>query len=171
MTLVSEIRPDLEPNTDPRIEDRDELARDVLATVLVAAPVAQVAAIRRIPSLANPVLEFVRAAIEAAVDQHAPRTPTVIKAAAEKASIEVPPALYTDVVGLFHDLDSAARQASWLDDLIDQLHETLVSEQIAAYGRRVTSGAYRGSWDERIALLEQVGPLVDRCKRLMAAGR
>lgn len=159
---------DLEP---PHTDCRVDLARAVLGAVLVADAKHQAAAIRLVPPIADPLLEWARQALLAAVEQGRPLIPAVIVVAARRARVEAPPALHADDVGFLHDLERAQVMPTTLPVLLDELAEAELRHAIAAHGRRLAAGAHRGFLPEQLALLELVGPLIDRCKRLLAASR
>lgn len=156
-----------EPHTDCRVD----LARAVLGAVLVADAKHQAAAIRLVPPIADPLLEWARQALLAAVEQERPLIPAVIVVAAERARVETPPALHSDAVGFLHDLERAQVMPTTLPVLLDELAEAELRHAIAAHGRRLAAGAHRGFLPEQLAILEMAGPLIDRCKRLTGAGR
>lgn len=158
---------DPEPHTDCRVD----LARAVLGAVLVADAKHQAVAIRLVPPIPDPLLEWARQAVLAAVDQGRPLIPAVIVAAAARARIETPPALHADEVGFLHDLERAQVMPATLPVLLDELAEAELRHAITAHGRRLAAGAHRGFLPEQLALLELAGPLIDRAKRLMAVGR
>lgn len=147
------------------------LARDVLACLLVNTPEVQAATVHRVPRFRDPLLEWGRQAVLAAVGQGRPMTPAAIVAAADRAKVETPPALLVNGAGYLHDLISEAPDAPFLSGLLEDLAEAELRRAIAAHGRRLTADAHRGSVAEKMAVLEMAGPLIDVCKRVMAVSR
>ena len=146
-----------------------ELSRVALGAVLVASPDAQADAVRLLPVFRDPVLEWCRAALVAAVEQNATSCPATIAAAADRARVATPPAIATNRIGFLHDLVLTAPAPMFLPVLLDEMAEAELRQSIAAHGRRLIDGAHRGDLAEQIAQLELGGPLIDRCKSLAVA--
>lgn len=160
-----------EANDTAARDAHDELGRSVVGCILNSGTAVQGDAIHRLPMFADPTLEWVRLALVAAVEQHKPLVPASIVASADRARIVTPPALLKDRRGILHDLVAMRPAPAFLPGLLDDLAESAFRLQIKAYGRRLWADSDRGFLQEQLALLELAGPLVDRCKRLMAASR
>ena len=164
--LAAVAEPEPLPDVDPAA-----LARAALGAVLIADPDQQAGAIRLVPPLRDPLLEWCRQAVLATVEQGRPLLPTTIVAAADRARIESPPAIAGNRIGFLHDLIRDAPGAVFLPVLLDELAEAELRCAIEAHGRRLIDGAHRGDLDEQVAMLELAGPLIDRCKALAGASR
>ena len=126
------------------------------------------AALTQLPPFTDPLLQWVRQALDAAIDQGTELWPVTIVAAAHRAKLTTPPGLRGAPQSWLWELRASAPPAVMLWGLIAELEQAAIRSAIHAYGQWLVDNAHRGDLEDQIEMLDQGAELLSRCKKLLA---
>jgi hypothetical protein len=138
----------------------------VLACLLNAPAKDITAADKQLPPFRDPVLQWARQALAAAVDQDAPLWPVSIVAAANRAGLTTPPGLRQMPASWLSEMMSTAPPPVMLWGLAAELEQAAIRNAIAAYGQSLADNAHKGDLDQQAIALRQSLALALRIQEL-----
>ncbi len=161
------IIPGQAPTMPTTTEHLEQVEHAVLSCMLNDARQTDVkAALTQLPPFTNPLLQWARQALAAAIDQGAELWPVTIVAAAHRAKLTTPPGLRSAPLSWLWELRASAPPAVMLWGLAAELEQAAIRNAIAAYGQRLADNAHRGDLDDQTQALRQSLGLVLRIQEL-----